>query len=236
MVEVPIQEANPVVQDTQLVDVVVTPSPAKTSNSPKTLSPKQQPPQSKTKITIKKPKQYEEKVDVEVVLKRLINLEKKVAAMSKLDHTNAIEESVQANVINEVKNQLSKFLPKAGSEYVQPRMERIVHDVLKKNPINLFQSSSKSTDLLTKYELKHKLYDMMQKSHSFLAHEKHLELFNALMNSMGVDEVFVKGNLDRTPRLKKRHHDDQDPPVNSTKDKQKRRRKDTDACNSQKDK
>ncbi|GJY42456.1 hypothetical protein Tco_0429726 [Tanacetum coccineum] len=49
-------------------------------------------------------KKPEEKVDADVVLKRLIKLEKKVAAMSKIDHTNAVEKSLQANVINEVKN------------------------------------------------------------------------------------------------------------------------------------
>ncbi|GJU38764.1 hypothetical protein Tco_1191721 [Tanacetum coccineum] len=91
MVEVPIHEENPAIQETQLVNVVS-----------------------------KKP---EEKVDADVVLKRLIKLEKKVAAMSKIDHTNAIENSVQANVINEVKNQLPKYLLKAVFEYVQPRME-----------------------------------------------------------------------------------------------------------------
>ncbi|GKE41765.1 hypothetical protein Tco_1469049 [Tanacetum coccineum] len=126
-----------------------------------TLSPKPQPPPSKTKIIIKKSKQPEEKVDVEAVLKRLKKLEKKVEAMSKIDHTEEIKESVQANVINEVKNQLPKFLPKAVSDYVQPRMERTVCDVLQKNPINLFHSSSTIAESLTKYELKSKLYDMM---------------------------------------------------------------------------
>ncbi|GJU89202.1 hypothetical protein Tco_1301625 [Tanacetum coccineum] len=182
------------------------------------------------------PLQYEEKVDDEAVLKRLMKLEKKVATMSKIDHTEAIKESVQANVINEVKNQLLKFLSKVVFEYIQPRMERTVRDVLTKNPINLCQSSSASADSLIEYELKQKLYDMMKKIRSFLAHEKHLELFNALMNPMGVDEAIAKGDLDRTPKLKKRHHDDQDPPIDSGKEKKKKRRKDTDTFKSQKDK
>ncbi|GJZ04639.1 hypothetical protein Tco_0537914 [Tanacetum coccineum] len=112
-----------------------------------------------------------EKVDVEAVLKRLKKLEKKVEAMSKINHTEEIKESVQANVMNEVKNQLPKFLPKAVSDYVQPRMERTVRDVLQKNPINLFHSSSTTAESLTKYELKSKLYDMMQKIRSFLQHD-----------------------------------------------------------------
>ncbi|GKA56916.1 hypothetical protein Tco_0755988 [Tanacetum coccineum] len=167
MVDVPIPEENPVVQVTLLVDTVISIILEKT-----TPSPKQQPPRSKTKIIIKKPKQSEEKVDEEVVLKKLIKLEKKVAAMSKTYHTETIEEYVQANVINEAKNQFPKFLPKAVSEYVRPRMERMVHD----------------------------------KSCSFLAHEKLLKLFYALMNSMGVDERATKDVLDLTS--KKRHHED----------------------------
>ncbi|GKD33277.1 hypothetical protein Tco_1248786, partial [Tanacetum coccineum] len=45
------------------------------------------------------------------MLKRLFKLEKKVDALSKVDHSKAIEEVVQAKVHNEVKNQLPKFLP-----------------------------------------------------------------------------------------------------------------------------
>nr|GFA49752.1 hypothetical protein [Tanacetum cinerariifolium] len=87
-----------------------------------------------------------------------------------------------------------------------------VLDVMKKNLINLLKSSSTPTDTLSEYELKHKLYDMMHKSQSFLAHDKHLELYNTLMNSMAVDESAAKGNLDRTPSQHKRSHDGQDPP------------------------
>ncbi|GJU27759.1 hypothetical protein Tco_1166380 [Tanacetum coccineum] len=54
----------------------------------------------------------------------------------------AVEESVQANVINEVKNQLPKFLPKAVSKVVNPRIESTVHNVLQKSPVFLAQSSS----------------------------------------------------------------------------------------------
>ncbi|GKC00545.1 hypothetical protein Tco_0986681 [Tanacetum coccineum] len=68
-----------------------------------------------------------------------------------------------------------------------------------------------------------------------LANEKHLELFNALMNSMGVDESVAKGDLDRTIKLNKKQHDDQDPHADLEKLK-KKRQKDTDASKSQKDK
>nr|GEV48427.1 hypothetical protein [Tanacetum cinerariifolium] len=102
--------------------------------------------------------------------------------MSKIDHTEAIEESVQANMMNEVKNQLPKYLPKAVSKY---------------------------------------MYDQgWKKIHSFQQHNKHLELYNALIGSMGIDEAIAKGELDPTKTLRKRHHDDdQDPPADQEKKK-----------------
>ncbi|GKC12801.1 hypothetical protein Tco_1009583, partial [Tanacetum coccineum] len=92
--------------------------------------------------------------------------EKKVAELSKVEHSEVIKESVQANVLNEVKNQILKFLPKAVSEFVEPRLEKTIRDVLKKNLINLVQSSSLQEE--SEYDLKVKLYNKMQKSHSFL--------------------------------------------------------------------
>ncbi|GJU29916.1 hypothetical protein Tco_1173505 [Tanacetum coccineum] len=127
-------------------------------------------------------------------LQRLSELEKKVKVLSKVDHAEAIEESVQAN-----------------------------------NPINLFQSSSTSTDSFAEYELKSMLFDKMQKSGSFQEHEKHLDLYNALIGSIGLDEAISKGEIDPSKVLKKRHHDDEDkdPSVDSEKEKKKRRRKDS---------
>ncbi|GJR22470.1 hypothetical protein Tco_0970997 [Tanacetum coccineum] len=132
-------------------------------------------------------KKPEEKVDDVAILQRLIKLEKMVATMYKIDHIEAIEESVQGNVTNEVKNQLSKFIPK-----VTPSM---------------------FADSLTEYELKLNLYNMMQNSHSFLYHEKHLTLYNALINSMDVDEANIQD-----------------------KDSKKRKRKDVDTSSSKKGK
>ncbi|GJX69903.1 hypothetical protein Tco_0307074 [Tanacetum coccineum] len=63
-----------------------------------------------------------------VVLQRLSNLERKFEAWTKVDHSKAIEESVLANIINEVKNQLPKFLPKAFFDFVNPRIESTIHE------------------------------------------------------------------------------------------------------------
>ncbi|GJW90398.1 hypothetical protein Tco_0167951 [Tanacetum coccineum] len=185
---------------------------------------------SLTKLILKKSKKPKDKVDAKAVLQRLIRLEKKVDSMSKIDNTNVIETSVQAYMMNDVKNQLLKFLPKVMSNVVQPKIETIVHDVLNTytTSITLYQPPSTSTDSLTEYELKLKLYNMMQASHSFLDHEKHLTLYNALINSINVDEANVQGSKDTT----KRCHDIQDPPVDADKDSKKRKRKDADTPSS----
>nr|GEU43333.1 hypothetical protein [Tanacetum cinerariifolium] len=81
------------------------------------------------------------------VMQRLTNLEQ-------VNHADTIEELVQANILNEVNNQLPKFLPKAVSDYVKPRLERMVLDVMKKNLISLFKSSSILADTLSEYEIK----------------------------------------------------------------------------------
>ncbi|GJR58502.1 hypothetical protein Tco_1500664 [Tanacetum coccineum] len=99
------------------------------------------------------------------------------------------------------------------------------------NEVNLFKSSSSSTssDLFTKYELKNMIYDNMKKSISFHTHEKHLELYNALIGSINLDEAIAKGKLDSSKVLKKRHHDDkdEDPPADFENKRKRRKRNDS---------
>ncbi|GJX27071.1 hypothetical protein Tco_0233367 [Tanacetum coccineum] len=66
------------------------------------------------------------------------------------------------------------------------------------------------------------------KSRLFHTHDKHLDLYNALIGSIGLDEAIAKGEIDATKVLKKRRHDDkdEDPFADSKKKKRKRKRKD----------
>nr|GEU91627.1 probable 2-oxoglutarate-dependent dioxygenase AOP1 [Tanacetum cinerariifolium] len=150
------------------------------------------------------------------VLERLLELEKKVEALSKVDHSEAIEESVQANIINEVKNHLPKFLPKAVSDFVNPRIESIVRKVLQKILAFLAQysftpsqSSYKAVESLSEYELKKILFDKMDKSRSYMTHDKYQELYDALLNSIMLDEAITSGDVD--PDKKRRKGKDSKP-------------------------
>ncbi|GJT91358.1 hypothetical protein Tco_1080203 [Tanacetum coccineum] len=154
------------------------------------------------------------------VLERLSELEKKLEALSKVDHSEDIEELVQANVINEVKNQLPKFLPKAVSDFVNPRIESTVREVLQKTSAFLASSSSRAAESFSEYELKKILFDKMDKSSSYMTHDKNQELYNALLNSMCLDDAIASGEVNTDKVLRKRHRaEDQDPPTGSKKEK-----------------
>ncbi|GJW56233.1 hypothetical protein Tco_0102964 [Tanacetum coccineum] len=115
----------------------------------------------------------------------------------KRDYKDVIEESVQANVINQVKNFLPKFLPHA------------VKEALEKTPPSLGHSSSQgqsaiqAAESLSEYELKKILYEKMHKSKSHLTHDTHQELYDALTWSMLLDEATTK-EVDVAPRISKK--------------------------------
>ncbi|GJT79736.1 hypothetical protein Tco_1054078 [Tanacetum coccineum] len=135
LLDVQIQQEIPHVLSAPLLDVLVSVIPKQTTPTPLT-TPLPTPPTSNEapNITTTVPD------PLPALLQRLSDLERKFEAWIKVDHSESIEESVQANIINEVKNQLPKFLPKVVSNFVNPRIEIIVRDVLQKNPAFLAQS------------------------------------------------------------------------------------------------
>ncbi|GKE13990.1 hypothetical protein Tco_1421567, partial [Tanacetum coccineum] len=141
-----------------------------------------------------------------------VRLEKKVEPLSKVDHFEAIKESVQANVINKVKNQLPKFLPKAVSNFVNPRIESTVREVLQTTPAFLDQSSStpgqsssSAVESLSEYELKKILFNKMDISRSYMTHDKHQELYDDLLNSMCLDDAIKSSQVNPDKVIQKRH-------------------------------
>ncbi|GKC13578.1 hypothetical protein Tco_1010360, partial [Tanacetum coccineum] len=147
---VPLPEDNPEVHDDVLVDTVISSPTATTTNIPTTKSKKK-----RAKKLLHKA--IRRKIDSKTaIMQKLSDHEQRLNALSQINHAVAIEESVQANVLNEVKNQLPKFVPKPVFDYAQPCLERTILNVMKKNPIDLFKSSTPLFDNSTKYKLKHK--------------------------------------------------------------------------------
>nr|GEU95617.1 hypothetical protein [Tanacetum cinerariifolium] len=133
-------------------------------------------------------------------------------------------ESMQANVINDVKNQLPKFLPKAVSDFDNLRIKSTVREVLQKTLALLAQSSSthgeyssRLAESLFEYELKKILFDKINSSRSYTTHDNHQELYDALLNSMCLDETIASGEINLDKILRKRHRDEvQDPLTGKT--------------------
>ncbi|GKA96835.1 hypothetical protein Tco_0818930 [Tanacetum coccineum] len=153
------------------------------------------------------------------ISQRVFVLEKDVQELKAVDHTTTLlaslrseipsavnaylgSKSVQANVINEVKNLLPEFLPKAISDFATPVIQNTVNKALEKTPTSLAQSSShaqsslKAAELLSEYELKNILFEKMNKSCSYLTHDKHQDLYDALFNSLSLDDAIARGQAD----------------------------------------
>ncbi|GJU76944.1 hypothetical protein Tco_1274014, partial [Tanacetum coccineum] len=135
------------------------------------------------------------------VFLRLSELERKVEALSKVDHSEVIEESVQANVRDEVRNKISKFLSKAVYDFINPRIES------------------------TFRELKKILFDKMDKSRSYITHDKHQVLYDALLNSVYLVEAIASGEANLDKVLRKRHCDEDQDSIAGSGKKKKRKRK-----------
>ncbi|GJT06965.1 hypothetical protein Tco_0841427 [Tanacetum coccineum] len=189
MVDVPITQASLAAQQIPSVDVITT----MIQNTTPTPIPNLQT-TTESQITV-----VSAPDPSATVLERLSALEKKVESLSKVDHSEAIEQSVQAKIINEVKNQLPKFL------------------------------CQRSSESLFKYELKKILLEKMDKSRLFMSHEKHSDLYNGLLNSIMLDEAIASGYVNLDKVLRKRNHEYQDPPAGSDQRKKKKKRKKKDS-------
>ncbi|GJW28598.1 hypothetical protein Tco_0045473 [Tanacetum coccineum] len=129
-----------------------------------------------------------------------------------LNHVDVIKESVHIKVLHEVRNQLPKLILKA------------VSDALKKTPVNLYQSTPTPSIDPSEYELKHQLYEKKCQPAAYPKHLKHHALYDALQESMQIDELDARCGLTK-PSLNKRTHDDQDPKDREGEKNKKRRRK-----------
>ncbi|GJY10461.1 hypothetical protein Tco_0378646 [Tanacetum coccineum] len=186
LVDVPILQQKPTDQRRPLVDTTVTLIPETT------LSPKQ-PPQSrrKTKVLLKKSKKPDTQVDVDVLDNRLTRLEKKVDAMSKFNTPEAIDKSVQAYLKKNV-------LPKDVHDFGEIRQEKTAKQSMPKYATTPFDE-----DYLMEYDQKDKL-KMMMKSKLYDKHPAYRALYDALVQSLIVDEDDMDKQLEDQSTPKKR--------------------------------
>nr|GEW16766.1 hypothetical protein [Tanacetum cinerariifolium] len=123
-----------------------------------------------------------------------------------------VKESVEACVINEVKNRFPQVIPKALSEFIRPHLESTVLRALNIKQIHLFIRPSTTTENLTICKIKLKLEKMMSTRPNYIhLHERHTELYNAILNLIADDEIEAKNELIQDDVITKRSHDDYDP-------------------------
>ncbi|GJY78693.1 hypothetical protein Tco_0484494 [Tanacetum coccineum] len=114
-----------------------------------------------------------------------------------VEYKEMIEESIQANIINKVKNQLPKFLPKAVSDFATPVIQSTIKNALEKTP------------LLTKA-------DPIRLMTS-------IKSYDALLNSLILNDDIVRGQADVEKVLRKRDRDKEDPPARPNQGKKTKR-------------
>ncbi|GJY87266.1 hypothetical protein Tco_0501894 [Tanacetum coccineum] len=131
LLDVQIQLEIPFVLSAPLLDVLASVIPLQTTTTPiPTLLPT--PPITSEALTITTTVHD----PLPAVIERLSDPENKFKAWTKVDHSKAITKVMQTNVINEVKNQLPMFLPKAVFDLVTPSIESKVRDVLQEYTID----------------------------------------------------------------------------------------------------
>ncbi|GKC33771.1 hypothetical protein Tco_1046155 [Tanacetum coccineum] len=223
MVDVPIHQEDPTVQRPPLVDTVISMILEKTTPTPTQQPPQTQPKRSKTKLILNKSKKPKEQVDVEVIVKILTRLEKRVEAILKIDHSEAINKSIQAY--------LKKVLPTTAFNFDKLKQEKDVMQSMPKYSTKPFDEAS-----LNEYDQKNKLMKFMMKSKSYNTHLTHKALYDTLLASLLVNEDDMDNQFIDQPTQKQPCHDDQDPPANAYKESNKRKRKDSNASPSKKSK
>ncbi|GKA06258.1 hypothetical protein Tco_0685482 [Tanacetum coccineum] len=106
-----------------------------------------------------------------------------------------------------------------------------VKKALEKTLLQLAQSSSqtqsslKAAESLSEYELKTILFDKMDKSRSYPTHDQHQDLYDALFNSLSLDDAIASGQANPEKVLRKRDRDDEDPSIRLNQGKKIKRRR-----------
>nr|GEW56944.1 hypothetical protein [Tanacetum cinerariifolium] len=90
----------------------------------------------------------------------------------------------------------------AVSDFATPVIQSSIKKALEKTPLPVAQSSSqaqsslKAAESLFEYKLKTILFEKMNKSRSYLTHDKNQDLFDALFNSLRLDDAISRGEAD----------------------------------------
>ncbi|GKB36734.1 hypothetical protein Tco_0881676, partial [Tanacetum coccineum] len=145
--------------------------------------------QAKAKKLMRKAKQNMRKINFKkVVTQKFREYDQKLEALTNFNVFEAFEKAVQAKVLTEMKKLLPNHIPKAVANYVRPRINTSVLNVMKNNQINLFTQSSNSNDNLSEMDLKLKLLNRIHLNKLNETHTTHQQLYDTLYESITLDQ------------------------------------------------
>ncbi|GKD02071.1 hypothetical protein Tco_1172345 [Tanacetum coccineum] len=114
--------------------------------------------QAKAKKLMQKAKKNIRKFNFKkAVAQKFKEYDQKLEDLTNFNISEAFEKAVKAKVLIEIKKLLHTHISNAIANYVKPRLNTSVLEVIKTNQINLFTQSSTSTDDLLEMDLKLKL-------------------------------------------------------------------------------
>ncbi|GJR19838.1 hypothetical protein Tco_0968365 [Tanacetum coccineum] len=114
--------------------------------------------QAKAKKLMQKAKKNTRKINFKkAVAQKFREYDQKLEVLTNFNVSEAFEKAVQAKVLTKIKKLLPTHISSAIANYVKPRLNTSVLEVMETNQINLFTQSSTSTDDLSKMDLKLKL-------------------------------------------------------------------------------
>ncbi|GKB64110.1 copia protein [Tanacetum coccineum] len=159
------------------------------------------------------------------VIQKFREYNQKLDALTNFNDSKAFKKAIQAKVLTEIKKLLPTHIPNAIENYVKPRLNTSVLEVMKTNQINLFIQSSTSTDDLSDMDLKIKLLNIIHSNKSNETHTTHHQLYDTLYESIILYQDALDAQAAQSS-FHKRSHDNPDPPNNSKGENKKKHQKD----------
>ncbi|GJX44095.1 hypothetical protein Tco_0260771 [Tanacetum coccineum] len=138
-----------------------------------------------------------------MILLIIYHLHQKLDDLTSINVSKVIEKAVQAKVQTEMKKLIHTHVPKALANYVKPRLNNSVLEVMKNNQISLFTKPSTTIDDILDMELKLKLLNIMYLNKSHKTHNTHQQLYNTLYQSINLDQEALDAQ-DAKPSFNKR--------------------------------
>ncbi|GJU15227.1 hypothetical protein Tco_1143193 [Tanacetum coccineum] len=142
------------------------------------------PSQSK-EVDAKGEKQYEEDQLQKVVAQKFKDYDQKLEALTNFNVYEAFEKAVQGRVPTKIKRLIPTHILKAIANYVRPRLNTFVLEVMQNNQISLFTKSSTSVDDLSDMDLKLKLLNRNYENKTRPTNQK---LYDTLYDSILLDQ------------------------------------------------